>query len=103
MYKNEDAANPIMGYNFDKTGKLRGFSKLRDGVNIDMYYSKDGSTYEILKELSWKDTFSLASFNYASSNEHEAYVVSNLDSDKAEIYLYDLKEDKPIKKNIFQR
>ena len=25
LYKNEDAANPIMGYEFDKDGNLRGF------------------------------------------------------------------------------
>jgi len=80
LYKNEDAANPIMGYNFDKDGKLRGFSKLRDGVNIDMYYAKEEGNYQLLKALNWKDTFTIASFNYASSNPHDAYVVSNLES-----------------------
>lgn len=98
LYKNEDAANPIMGYDFDNSGKLRGFSKLRDGVNIDMYYAKEEGNYQLLKALNWKDTFTIASFNYASSNPHDAYVVSNLESDKATIYLYDLKEDKTIKK-----
>lgn len=97
LYKNEDAANPIDGYVFDKEGNLRGFSKLRDGVNFDIYYSVDGENYKILKELSWKDTFSISSFNYASDYEHDAYVTSNLDSDKTKIYLYDLKEDKVIK------
>ncbi|WP_034045487.1 S9 family peptidase [Wocania ichthyoenteri] len=98
LYKNEDAANPINGYEFDKDGNLRGFAKLRDGVNIDLYYTTDGENYEVKKQLSWKDTFSIISFNYASDNPHEAYVISNLDSDKTQIYLYDLKEDKVIKK-----
>ena len=98
LYKNEDAANPINGYEFDKDGNLRGFAKLRDGVNIDLYYTTDGENYEVKKQLSWKDTFSIISFNYASDNPHEAYVLSNLDSDKTQIYLYDLKEDKVIKK-----
>ena len=98
LYSNDDPANPIMGYEFDKDGKLRGFTKLRDGVNIEMYYTLDGSNYELKKELSWKDSFSIASFNYASSNPHEAYVISNLDTDKSQIFLYDLKEDKIIKK-----
>lgn len=98
LYKNEDVANPINGYEFDKEGHLRGFVKLRDGVNMDIYYALDGEHYEKIKELSWKDTFNILSFNYASSNPHEAYVVSNLDSDKAEIYLYDIKEDKILKK-----
>lgn len=97
LYKNEDAATPIMDYQFDKDGKLRGFSKLRDGINVDMYYTVDGSNYSLKKQLSWKDAFSIISFNYASKNPDEAYVVSNLSSDKSKIYLYDLKEDKVIK------
>ncbi len=98
LYKNEDAANPINGYEFDKDGNLRGFSKLRDGVNIDMYYTTDGENYEVKKQLSWKDNFTISSFNYATDYPHDAYVTSNLDSDKTQIYLYDLKEDKVIKK-----
>ncbi|WP_084399637.1 S9 family peptidase [Pseudotamlana agarivorans] len=98
LYKNDDAANPIDGYEFDKDGKLRGFSRLRDGVNMDFYYTIDGKNYEIKKKLNWKQTFSIISFNYASDNPHDAYVVSNLDTDKTEIYLYDLKEDKVVKK-----
>ena len=98
LYKNEDATNPVMGYDFDKDGTLRGFSKLRDGVNIDLYYAKQEGNYELFKALSWKDTFTIVSFNYASDDPHDAYVLSNLESDKASIYLYDLKEDKPIKK-----
>nr|WP_252723214.1 S9 family peptidase [Tamlana agarivorans] len=98
LYENDDAENPIDGYEFDKDGKLRGFSRLRDGVNIDLYYTTDGKNYEIKKKLNWKDSFSIASFNYASENPDDAYVVSNLESDKTEIYLYDLKEDKVIKK-----
>ncbi|WP_191963428.1 S9 family peptidase [Pseudotamlana haliotis] len=98
LYKNDDAANPIDGYEFDKDGNLRGFTRLRDGVNVDMYYTTDGENYEIIKQLNWKDSFSIASFNYASDNPHDAYVISNLESDKSEIYLYDLKEDKVIKK-----
>ena len=40
-FKNEDISNPVMGYNFDKDGNLRGYTRLRDGVNIDMYYAKE--------------------------------------------------------------
>ncbi len=98
LYENTDAANPIAGYLFDKDGELRGFGKLRDGVNVDFYYAKEKGKYEVMKELNWKDTFSVLSFNYAADNPHEAYVVSNLNSDKAEIWLYDLMKDEPIKK-----
>lgn len=98
LYKNEDAANPINSYEFDKDGNLRGFAKLRDGVNIDMYYTTDGENYNVKKQLSWKDNFSISSFNYTTEYPHDAYVISNLESDKMQVYLYDLKEDKVIKK-----
>lgn len=98
LYKNDDAANPINSYEFDKDGNLRGFAKLREGVNIDFYYTTDGENFEVNKQLNWKDSFSISSFNYATDYPHDAYVTSNLDSDKTQIYLYDLKEDKVIKK-----
>ncbi|WP_299367769.1 S9 family peptidase [Winogradskyella sp.] len=98
LYKNDDIANPINNYDFDKDGNLRSFGKLRDGVNFDLYYTIDGENFEIIKQLNWKDSFSISSFNYATDYPHDAYVVSNLDSDKTQIYLYDLKEDKVIEK-----
>ena len=97
LYTNKDVVNPINGYQFDKDGNLRGFAKLRNGVNVDFYYTIDGENYEVIKELSWKDSFEIASFNYATDYPHDAYVVSNLDNDKTQIYLYDIKEDKIIK------
>jgi len=36
LYENTDLANPIMGYEFDKDGNLRGFSRLKDGINSEM-------------------------------------------------------------------
>lgn len=98
LYKNDDAANPIMGYNFDKDGTLKGFTRIRDGVEQDIYYAKEDGTFSLLKSLNWKDAFSIVRFDYATANPHDAYVVSNLENDKAEILLYDLKEDKIIKK-----
>ncbi|MEO1031606.1 MAG: S9 family peptidase [Bacteroidota bacterium] len=98
LYKNDDAANPIDGYEFDKDGNLRGFARLRNGVNFDMYYTFDGENFEVIKELNWKDSFSISSFNYATEYPHDAYVISNLNSDKTQIYLYDIKEDKVIEK-----
>ena len=43
------------------------------------------------------DSFSVLRYNYASPNPDDAYVLTNLNSDKAEIQLYDLKLNKPIK------
>lgn len=97
LYTNEDAANPINSYEFDKDGNLRGFFKLRDGVFLDFYYATEEGNYELKKQLSWKDNFSIISYNYASDNPHEAYILSNLDSDKAEIQLYNIEKDQKIK------
>ena len=96
LYKNEDISNPIAGYNFDKNGDLRGFTRIRDGVEQDLYYDKGTGVYEVIKKLNWKDAFSIIQFNYATDYAHDAYVVTNLNSDKAQIALYDLREDKII-------
>jgi hypothetical protein len=53
--------------------------------------------FNLLKSTDWKDTFSIISFNDNSKNKDEAYVVTNLDSDKARIVLYDLKKNAMIK------
>ncbi|CAM3869265.1 MULTISPECIES: prolyl oligopeptidase family serine peptidase [Flavobacterium] len=98
LYKNEDVANPIQGYEFDKDGNLRGFSKLANGVQNEMYY-KDNKTgeFNLLLTTNWDDTFSIISFNYASKNKDEAYVLTNLDSDKTRVVLYDLAAKKVLK------
>ncbi len=98
LYENTDIANPIMGYEFDKDGNLRGFTRLKDGINSELYYAVEEGDYKLLKSMKWDDTFGIISFNYASDNPHEAYVVSNLNSDKTEIYMYDLAKDEVIKK-----
>ncbi|MEM7380434.1 MAG: S9 family peptidase, partial [Bacteroidota bacterium] len=98
LYSSDDPANPIAGYDFDKDGNLRSFTKLRDGVEQDIYYAKEPGKFELLKSLNWKDAFGILQFNYATDNPHDAYMVTNLENDKSEIVLYDLKEDKIIEK-----
>ena len=98
LFENNDIQNPINGYTFDKNGDLRAYVKLRGGVENDLYYATGNNEFKKIKELNWKETFGIVGFNYASKNPNEAYVVSNLESDKVEIYLYDLKEDKAIKR-----
>ena len=98
LFVNKDASNPISGYQFDKDGNLRGYTKLKDGVNVEVYYEDGKGGYELWKQLNWKDNFGVISFNYATDYPHDAYVLSNLETDKAEILLYDLKKKKTIKK-----
>lgn len=98
LYENTDIQNPIQSYNFDKDGNLRGYSRLVNGVESEQWY-KDLQTNEfyIIKSMKWYDTFAIVGFNYAGKNPDEAYVVTNLDSDKARIVLYDFKKDKIVK------
>lgn len=98
LYENKDVNNPIDGYLFDKDGNLRGYSVLEGGLTTKTYY-KDLQTgkFNLIKSTDWKDNFSIISFNDNSQNKDEAYVLTNLDSDKTRIVLYDLKKNAVIK------
>lgn len=99
LFENKDITSPIGGYDFDKDGKLRGYTKQVDGINYDLYYrTSDDAEFKPIVHTTWKDNFYILAFDYASNNPHEAYVVSNLDSDTDEIIKYDLKENKIIEK-----
>ncbi|ASW73210.1 peptidase S9 [Chryseobacterium piperi] len=98
LYENKDSKNPIDEYIFDKDGNLRGYTVLVNGLTTHTYY-KDLATgqFNLVKKTDWSDTFSIIGFNDHSADKDDAYVVSNLDSDKAKILLYDLKQNKVIK------
>ncbi|MDL2212465.1 S9 family peptidase [Bacteroides sp. OttesenSCG-928-E20] len=98
LFANPDPANPIQGYEFDKDGELRAYSQLVNGVETNFYY-KDLATgeFKLAVNTKWYDTFSILGFNYASANRDEAYVVTNLESDKMQIALYDFKQNKVVK------
>jgi len=96
LFTNDDPSSPIIGYDFDKNGKLKGYTKLKNGVDQEYYYEDGNGGYTVLKSLNWKDTFGVQNFDYATAYEHDAYVVSNLESDKAKIIRYDLKENKVL-------
>lgn len=98
LYENKDVNSPIDDYIFDKDGNLRGYIVLENGLTSKTYY-KDLQTgkFNLIKATDWSDTFSVLNFNDNSKNKDEAYVVTNLDSDKARIVLYDLKKNAVIK------
>ncbi len=98
LYENKDVNSPIDGYIFDKDGTLRGYNILENGLTTKTYY-KDLQTgkFNLIKSADWSDTFGIIEFNENSKNKDEAYVVTNLDSDKARIVLYDLKKNAVIK------
>ena len=99
LFENKDVANPISGYDFDKDGNLRGYTQQQNATEYVLYYrtSKD-SPFEEVVRTTWKNTFGIIAFDYASKNKHQAYVVSNLNSNTTEILLYDLAAKKVLKK-----
>src|SRR5690606_519209 len=98
LFTNTDPENAIVSYDFDKEGNLRGYSKMHNGINTQYFYKTRGKTdFELFGTGKWDDTFSILAFNYASKNQDEAYVLTNLDSDKARIILYDFGTKKIIK------
>ena len=87
---------PVAGYDFDRKGNLRAISRIVDGVNTELLYKIDGE-FRRVKLTEFGDTFGISSFNPNTENPDDAYVISNLEDDKIEIQLYDLKKDKKIK------
>lgn len=98
LFENKDIQNPIQGYDFDKDGNLRGYSRLVNGVESEQWYKNLATNeFELVKQMKWYDSFGISGFNYAGKNPDEAYVVTNLDSDKARIVLYDFKKNEIVK------
>lgn len=99
LYTNDDPANPIAGYDFDKDGNLKAFTKQRNGTEYVLYYKVDDEKgFEPVKDMTWKDNFSIIQFDYTSENPHDAYVVSNLNSNTDEIIRYDFAKNEEIAK-----
>ncbi len=98
LYTNDDPSNPIVGYDFDKDGNLRAFSKMANGIESQLYYKNNSTNkFELVQQNKWYDNFNILAFNYNTPNPDDAYVLTNLDSDKARIVLYDFKTKKIIK------
>lgn len=98
LFTNDDPENPISFYDFDKDGNLRGYAKMQNGINTQYYYKTSVlENFELYGTAAWYNTFGVLAFNYASDNPDEAYVLTNLDSDKSRIVLYDFKTKKILK------
>jgi dipeptidyl aminopeptidase/acylaminoacyl peptidase len=97
LYENKDIANPVAGYDFDKDGNLRAYTKMVNGIEQELFYKDMASgEFKSIYRGKWYEGFSIAGFNYPSGNPDDAYVVTNVGSDKARIALYDFKENKII-------
>ncbi|NBG66193.1 S9 family peptidase [Acidiluteibacter ferrifornacis] len=99
LYTNDDPLNPISGYDFDKDGVLKGFTKQQNGTEYVLNYRLDeNQPFEPILTTTWKDDFYIINFDYTTENKNDAFVMTNLESNTREIVLYDFKEKKVIKK-----
>ena len=99
LYTNDDPLNPISGYDFDKDGVLKGFTKQQNGTEYVLNYRLDeNQPFEPVLTTTWKDDFYIIDFDYTTENKNDAFVMTNLESNTREIVLYDFKEKKVIKK-----
>lgn len=96
LYTVDAESGTIAGYNFDNQGNLRAINKIVDGINSEIFYKIDGE-FKSLGVTKFGDGFGIYSFNPNTENPDDAYVVSNLDNDKLEIQLFDLKKNEKIK------
>ncbi len=99
LFENKDPANPISGYDFDKDGNLKAYTKQQNSTEYVLYYrTSEEEPFKKIIQTTWKDTFSIIAFDYTTPNPHDAYVISNLENDTDEIILYDFAQNKTIKK-----
>ncbi|CAL68155.1 alpha/beta hydrolase family protein [Christiangramia forsetii] len=96
LYTVNEGEAPIAGYNFDRKGNLRAITRIVDGIKTELLYEMEGE-FKRVKLTEFGDTFAISSFNPNTENPDDAYVISNLEDDKTEIQLYDLKQNKKIK------
>jgi dipeptidyl aminopeptidase/acylaminoacyl peptidase len=96
LYNVEAGSPAVARYAFDQKGNLRALGRIVNGVNVEVLYKIDGE-FKPMMVFEFGDSFEIAAFNPHSENPDDAYVVSNLGTDKIEIQHYDLKKNEKIK------
>ncbi len=97
IFESTDVKKSVSSYKFDNKGNLRALKRRVNGVDDILEYKAIGeNSFKKVITTSWKDNFNIISF--LSDKSDVAYVATNLESDKDEIVLYDLKKKKIIKR-----
>jgi len=97
LYENTDMERPIMGYDFDKEGNLRAFTRQVNGTEYELVYRTDkNAEFEVVEHYDWQGSFNINGFIYDKGSEHLAYVSTNLGRDREAIAKYDLKNKKVL-------
>lgn len=91
LYTNDNPDHPIVGYSFDTKGTLRSLEKTsKINSTRSRYYFFDGE-FQKIKDVQEGETYSIIHYLEQSEHPDEAYVLSNLDSDKIQAYRENLK------------
>jgi dipeptidyl aminopeptidase/acylaminoacyl peptidase len=97
LFENTDLDNPVDDFIFDKDGTLRGYSQVVNGLETHLYYKHLATgEFKLAKVTNWDDTFSLNGFNYQGTDPDEAYVSTDLDSDKTRIIRYNFRTGETV-------
>ncbi len=97
LYENNDPNSPVMGYDFDKDGNLRGYTRQVNGTEMEqMYRTGSDKPFEVIEHYDWKGAFGIIGFIYEKGQENIAYVSTNLGRDKQVAAKYDLANKKMI-------
>ncbi|MDR2824344.1 MAG: S9 family peptidase, partial [Prevotellaceae bacterium] len=98
LFENNDPANSIQGYEFDKDGNLRAYYKMINGLEMELFYKDlQSGEFKLIYHGKWYEGFSVIGFDYSGENPDYAYVATNVGSDKTRIALYDFKNNKVVK------
>jgi dipeptidyl aminopeptidase/acylaminoacyl peptidase len=97
LYENNDQSSPVMGYDFDKDGNFRGYTRQINGTEMQqMYRTGEDKPFEVIEHYDWKGSFSIIGFIYDKGMENIAYVSTNLGRDKQAVAKYDLANKKLV-------
>lgn len=99
LFETKEASSVVSSYMFDKKGQLKAYVTQENGIDYTVFYRTEiDKPFEEVIHINWKQSFFIVGFNYATPYEHDAYVLSNLDSNTKELILYDLAKKETIQK-----
>ncbi len=96
LFENNLENEFITDYHFSKSGELRAYYTQDEQNDYILYYKNDSDIFERVLDLSFEEWFVILDFVDDESNPNLVYATSNLESDKRNIVLYDLKEKKAL-------
>ena len=97
LFENTDPTTPISDYIFDNDGVLRAYSKLKEGKYFENFFkNSETKEFEFRNKTDFDNNDLILAFDFTTKNPDDVYLVSNTESDKYEVYKYDMKTNKKL-------